>query len=73
MGNFDTSHDEHCKILLEEVATHKVVLEFNDVVYQQCNCSNLIVFQSIVNGCRVVETNAILLGYLVLEDDWVFG
>jgi hypothetical protein len=73
MAYFDTPHDEHCKVLLEEITTHKVILKLHDIFDQKVHSSNLVVFHSVVNGCRVVETHAILLGYLVLEDDWVLG
>jgi hypothetical protein len=73
MGQFDTPQDEHCKILLEEIATHKVILELHDVADQKVHSSNLVIFQSVVYGCKIVETNAIFLCYLVLEDDWVLG
>jgi hypothetical protein len=73
MGYFDTPQDEHCEVLLEEIATHKVILKLHDVVDQKVHSSYLVIFHSVVYGCRVVETNAILLGYLVLEDYWVLS
>jgi hypothetical protein len=69
--HIDSSEDEHRKILLEQVAADEVVLELDDVVDQVIHCSNLVVLQSIVYRCGVVETHSIFFGDFVFENDRV--
>ena len=68
-----TTKDHHCEILLEEVAADKIILKLDDVLNQVLDSSNLVIFQSVVNGCGVVEAHSILFRNPVFEDDWVLS
>ena len=58
---------------MEEVAADKVILKLYDVLNQVLDRTNLVIFQSVVDGCGLVEAHSILFRNPVFEDDWVLS
>ena len=57
----------------KQVARHKIVLVFNNVLNHLVNGPYLVGLHSLIYSCKVVESLTSLLPDFVFVDDWVLG